>query len=109
MVVDRLWNLFLAGFIGFRAIAGLGVAQIRTMLLFTVRMGIDTAMRAMVSRAVGAGDIRLASHVALQGFTLSAVVSISLAVPGVLLTESLLRILGVSEDVIALVANYMRL
>ena len=44
MVLDRLWYLFLAGFISFRAIAGLGVAQPWTMLAFSSRMGIDTAM-----------------------------------------------------------------
>lgn len=108
MVVDRMWDLFLAGFLGFRVIAGIGVAQSWSMLAFTVRMGFDTSMRAMISRAVGAGDLKLARHVAFQGFTLSTTISLVLTIVGILLTEFLMRILGISEEVIAVASNYMK-
>ncbi len=109
MVLDRLWDLFLAGFISFRTIAGLGVAQPWTMLAFSSRMGIDTAMRAMISRAVGARDIPLANHAALQAFTLGGAWSLVVSLSGLVLAESLLRLLGVSEEVIAIGLNYMRI
>ena len=109
MVVDRLWDLFLAGFIGYRAIAGIGVAQTWSMLLFTARMGLDISMRAMVSRAVGAGNIQLANHVVLQAFTIGIVGSLIIAAPAIVLTESLMRLLGVSDEIVAIAAAYMRI
>jgi len=71
-------------------------------------MGLDTAMRAMISRAVGAGNIALANHVALQAFTLSGAFSLIMVFIGVFFTMSLLRLLGISEEVIAQGAPYMR-
>jgi len=109
MMLDRLWDMFLAGFISFQAIGAMGVAQTWTMLAFTTRMGIDTSVRAMVSRAVGFGDVALANHAAMQGFTLSGIFLLVSTFLGVLLTEPLLYILGVSEDIVVLAAGYMRL
>jgi putative MATE family efflux protein len=74
----------------------------------TARMGLDTSARAMVARAVGANEISLANHVALQSFTLSTSISLLAATLGILFTEFLLRLIGVSDAVIAQGANYMR-
>jgi putative MATE family efflux protein len=75
----------------------------------TGRQGLDMAMRAMVSRAVGAGDIARANHVALQAFTLSGAFSVLMALIGVFFTEPLLAVLGVPDNVIAAGADYMRI
>jgi putative MATE family efflux protein len=107
-VADQLADLIWAGRIGTREVAGLGVSQNYVMVASTGRMGFDTAMRAMVSRAVGAGDIARANHVALQAFSLSGVYSMLMAAIGVLLTEPLLRLLGVPNDVVEAGADYMR-
>lgn len=107
-VLDQLADLVWAGRIGTRSVAGLGVAQNYVMMASTGRMGFDTAMRAMVSRAVGAGDIARANYVALQAFSLSGVYSVVMALIGVFLTEPLLRVLGVPDDVVQAGADYMR-
>ena len=57
---------------------------------------------------MGAGDLSLANHAAVQAFTLSGTLSLVMAGFGVLFTEFLLRLLGLSEGVIAEGANYMR-
>lgn len=108
-LVDQFADLVWAGmFGGFRAIAGMGAAQQYLMAGFTARMGIDIAMRAMVSRAVGMGDMALANHVVLQASTLTLAYSALLVVVGVFFTESLLRLLGLSDAVVATAALYMR-
>ena len=107
-VADQLADLIWAGRIGTREVAGLGVSQNYVMVASTGRMGFDTAMRAIVARAVGAGDMARANHVALQAFSLSGVYSVLMALVGVLLTEPLLRLLGVPNDVVAAGADYMR-
>jgi putative MATE family efflux protein len=108
-VVDQLADLLWAGRLGTRYVAGLGVSQTYVMTAMTGRMGFDTAMRAMVSRAVGAGDLARANHVALQAFTLSGAFSLMMALIGVFFTEPLLRLLGVPENVIDAGAMYMRI
>jgi putative MATE family efflux protein len=108
-IVDQIADLFWAGlFGGFRAIAGVGAAQQYILGGFTLRQGIDMAMRAMVSRAIGMGDTALASHVVLQAVMMTAIYSVVLAAIGILFTEPLLRVLGLSDAVIALAAGYMR-
>jgi putative MATE family efflux protein len=72
-------------------------------------MGFDTAMRAMVARAVGAGDIARANHVALQAFSLSGAYSLLMAIIGFFFTETLLQLLGVPESVVDAGAGYMRI
>ncbi len=109
-VVDQMADLFWAGRgFGVRAIAGLGVAHSYNMLLMQGRMGLDMGMQAMISRAFGMGDRRLANHVALQAFTLTGLFTLLTATLGVFFTESLLRLLGVSEEVISQAALYMRI
>ena len=62
-IIDQLADLFWAGRIGYKAIAGLGVSQTYILMLMSARMGLDAGMRAMISRAVGAGDNKYANHI----------------------------------------------
>jgi putative MATE family efflux protein len=105
-VVDLVWAGRLPG--GFRAIAGLGVGQSFTQFGMMARQGLDQSLRAMVARAVGAGNIPLANHVALQAFTLTGIYSLLMVLVGVLLTDVFLRLIGASEAVKAETAMYMR-
>lgn len=107
-VVDQLADLIWAGFLGHRAIAGMGAAQQYSMMAFTARMGLDISMRAMVSRAVGMGQPALANSVVLHAITLTIAYSSVLVVVGVLFTEPLLRMIGMSDAVVAEGSAYMK-
>ncbi len=107
-VVDQLADLIWAGRLGFQALAGLGVAQTYLMLLMTARMGLDAGMRSMISRAVGAREIAYANHVMLQAITITTAYSIALVAVGMLLTEPLLRVMGLNDEVVRQAAGYMR-
>ena len=107
-VVDQLADLVWAGRIGFQALAGLGVAQTFLMLLMTARMGLDAGMRSMISRAVGARQIAYANHVTLQAITLTTAYSIVLVTIGMIFTEPLLRLMGLSDEVVRQAGGYMR-
>ena len=106
-MVDMIWAGRLPG--GFRSIAGLGVAQTFNQLGFMSRQGLEQATRAMVSRAVGAGDLSLANHIALQAFALMGAYSFVMVLVGIFLTDILLRLAGTSEAVHAEAAMYMRI
>ena len=107
-VVDQVADLIWAGILGTKPLAAIGVSQQYTQMAWTARQGVDTAQRAMVSRAVGMGDIALANHVVFQAGTITMVFFLIIASIGVLFTEAMLRALGVSEAVIDSAAPYMR-
>src|SRR3989337_652820 len=67
-VVDMIW----IGRLGPSAIAGVGIANIVTMLVMSMDFGLIVGVRAMVARFVGAGDMKTANHVAAQALVLSA-------------------------------------
>lgn len=108
-VVDQIIDLVWAGIISVGAIAGVGIAQTYRQLVMTGRMGIDTAMRAQVARAIGAGDTRLANHLALQGFTLSGGFSLVVGLSGAIFAVPLMQVLGLSQEIIDTASVYMRI
>jgi putative MATE family efflux protein len=85
------------------------VAQAYTHLVVGGRSGLDMGMQAMIARAVGAHRVDLANHVALQGFTLTFLFSLAMVVIGLLFTDPLMRVLGVSDTVIGQTSLYMRI
>jgi Na+-driven multidrug efflux pump len=75
----------------------------------TSRQGIDTSTRAMVSRAVGRGDQALANRVVFQGLTVNVTFLLIISIGGLFLTEPMLRLLHVSDAVMAQAVPYMRI
>ena len=106
-LVDLLWAGRLPG--GVTAIAGVGIGHTFTQLGFMARQGLDNVTRAMVARAVGAGNIPLANHIAVQSFNLTAAYSAVMIIFGLFLTDILLNLIGVSKEVHNQTALYMRL
>jgi putative MATE family efflux protein len=107
-VVDQMLDLIWAGFLGTPHIAGIGVAQQYTQMAWTARQGVDTAQRAMVSRAIGMGNIPLARLSVFQAGTVTAVFWVVIAALGIILTEPMLLLLGVPDNVIDKAVPYMR-
>lgn len=102
--IDMIW----VGRLGSAAIAGVGVAGIAVMVVDSLKMGLITGLRALVSRFIGADDIEAANYVARQAFVISGVFALVLALVGIFLTVPILRLTGVSGDVLAEGSTYMR-
>lgn len=107
-VIDQVADLVWAGRLGFHAIAGLGAAQAYLSTIMMARMGLDSSMRSMIARAIGARRISYANHVLLQSLTLTSALALLMITVGVLLTEPLLRIIGLSDAAIEQGVGYMR-
>ena len=107
-VVDQVADLVWAGRIGFHAIAGLGAAQAYLSTIMMARMGLDSSMRAMIARAVGARRTEYANHVLAQSFLLTSALALVMIAAGVFLAAPLLQIIGLSDDAVAQGTNYMR-
>ncbi|MEE8398619.1 MAG: MATE family efflux transporter [Desulfobacterales bacterium] len=103
--IDMIW----VGSLGSASIAGVGVAGMAAMVLGSARMGLSTGTRALLARAIGAGDEQQANHVAQQAFVISTVFSILMAAIGIFLAEPILALLGVEPDVVREGSAYMRI
>ncbi len=103
--IDMIW----VGKLGAAAIAGVGVSGMVVMLLNSARMGLNTGTRAIIARFVGADDAEGANNVAQQAFVISTVFSVTMAVVGIFLAESILRAFGVEPEVVREGTAYMRI
>ena len=108
-IIDQLADLFWAGRIGYKAIAGLGVSQTYILMLMSARMGLDAGMRAMISRAVGAGDNKYANHILFQAISITIIWSLIVGSVGIIFADELLSFVGVSDEVVELASMYMKL
>ena len=108
--LDQIADLFWAGLSGgFAAIGGLGAAQAYARIVTTGRQGLDLAMQAMLTRAIGAGRMDLVNRIVLQALMLNGVIASVIAVIGVFISAWLLRIIGLSETVVAAALVYLQL
>ena len=103
--IDMIW----VGKLGAASIAGVGVAGLILMVASLGMWGINTGLRAMVARFVGAGDIKGAIHVCQQAFVVCSSYSIAIAAIGITFAEPLLILLGVGPDVVSEGTIYLRI
>ena len=108
-VIDQVADLVWAGRLGFHAIAGLGAAQAYLSTIMMARMGLDSSMRSMIARAVGARRTQYANHVLVQSFTVTSVLALVMVAAGIFLAEPLLRIIGMSDAAVQEATGYMRI
>ena len=103
--IDMIW----VGSLGSSAMAGVGVAGMAVMVINSAKMGLNTGARALLARAIGAGNDQGANHVAQQAFVITAAFSLLMAVIGIFLAKPILVLLGVAPDVVRDGTSYMRI
>ena len=103
--IDMIW----VGRLGAASVAGVGVGGIAVMLVISAMFGLNTGVRAMVARFVGAGDVGSANHVARQAYFVCIAFSIVVAVVGIFFADLILILMGLEADVVAEGAAYMRI
>ncbi len=104
-----LVDMFFVGKLGPGAVASVGMARTVHWVLMTFIVGVQTATVAMVSRAVGAGNARRASHVAGQVVVVAVLFGLAVAPLGVIFSEQALRIFGAEAEVVDLANGYLRI
>ena len=97
------------GKLGSASVAGVGVAGMLVQLLDSLKMGLDMGTRAMIARLVGTGDSRGANHVALQGYVITIGFAAIVGTLGVILAGPILRMMGLTPEVVAQGAPYLRI
>jgi MATE family multidrug resistance protein len=99
-------TLLVAG-LGAAAIAGVGTALQVMFFLISALSALSVGSAVLVAQAVGAGNTVRAGQVARQSLIWSGIVSIPLAIGGLLFSAPIVSMFGVQPDVAAVATDYM--
>lgn len=118
MAVPMVWGLMAT--MSFNAVDTFFVAQLGdvqlaamsftfpvVMLLTSIAIGLGAGTSSAVSRAVGAGNHKLARRLATDSMSLTTVISILVSVLGWLTIDPLFAFLGAAPELIAYIREYM--
>ena len=101
-------DIFFVSRLGDDAFAGVARTESLLTLVYTAAMGLGIGVTALVARRVGEGDGEGASRATAQAILLGSGLAIVLGVIAVLRAEDLLRIMGASDDTVAVSLGYTR-
>jgi Na+-driven multidrug efflux pump len=112
MVMESLFavvDIFFVSKIGVNSIAVVGLTESLLTIIYSVAIGLSMGATAMVARRVGEKKYESAATTGIQAIYFAVFISIILAVPGLFYPDSLLRLMGAGEDVIAEGTGFIRL
>ena len=104
MVMESVFALsdaFFVSRLGTDALATVGLTEAMISLLFAVAIGTGMATTAMVARRIGERDTEAAGIAAAQSIVLGILLSLAIAVPGVIFARQLLTLMGGTPELVA--------
>jgi putative MATE family efflux protein len=90
------------------ALTALGFATQVIFLLMVAMLGLLVGTVALVARAYGGKDTTRVNHLIAQATVLTAIVGIVVGIIGAIAAHPILRVLGASDDVASIGADYLR-
>lgn len=112
-ILQQLYNtvdsMVVGNFVGADALAAVGASGSFIHLMVSFFMGISVGTSVLVSQAAGRKDEKALSTIIHTCVTLTLLAAAVIAVIGVLLTPTFLRLLNTPEDIFDMAATYMRI
>ena len=90
-------DIYFVGKLGPSAVATVGLTETYLFLLYSIAMGLATAVMATVSRRIGEKKIEGAGKAAVQSIFLALIASVPFAVGGILFARELLTLMGADQ------------
>lgn len=90
-------DIYFVGQLGSSAVATVGLTETYLFLLYSVAMGLATAVTAVIARRVGEKSMKDASVSAVQSIFLAILASIPFAAAGLFFSKELLTLMGADE------------
>jgi putative MATE family efflux protein len=109
MMLQNFIDMWFIGRVGVRELAALSFAFPVLMVVTSVAIGLGAGTSSVVARAIGADDHRRARRLATDSLILSFGITAVISVIGILTITPLFRVLGAPEEMIPLIAGYMRI
>lgn len=104
-IVDAFW----LGRLSEAALAAAGIAVTVNFTVFSVAIGLSSGTIAALSRVAGGGDRDALRRMTTDAVMLGVLVSLAVSIAGVVLTPSLVQLLGAKGDVYTLAVEYLRI
>lgn len=98
--VFAIVDMFFVAKLGANAIATVGLTESVMTLVYSLGIGVSTGATAIVARRVGEKNMDEAAHTGAQAIVLSIIIAIFISIFGVIYADSILRVMGASEEVI---------
>lgn len=109
MMGQNFIDMWFIGRVGVRELAALSFAFPVLMVVTSVAIGLGAGTSSVVARAIGSDDHRRARRLATDSLILSFGITAAICVVGILTIAPLFRLLGAPEDMIPLIAGYMKI
>ena len=109
MMMQAFADAYFIGMVGDRALAALSFTFPILMIVSSVAIGLGAGTSSVVARAFGAHDERRARRLATDSLILSFLITVTIAILGILTIEPLFRLLGAPDDMIPMIAGYMQI
>ena len=104
--VFALVDIYFVSRLGAAEVAVVGITESLLTLVYAVGMGLSVGTTALVSRRVGEKHPRDAAQAAVQAIIATFAISLIFSVAGIFFSRELLRIMGASEETIAMGYQY---
>ena len=99
-------DIYFVGRISTQAVATVGITESLITLVYAFGVGFSMATTAMVSRRIGQKDREGASVAAFQSIVTGLVISLAIAIPGMIYASDLLKLMGASEEIYSDMSTY---
>ena len=107
--VFAICDVFFVSRLGAEAVATVGLTESLLTVVFSLAIGLGMGTTAMVARRIGEKHPREAAVVAAQAVLVSLVASVVLGTLGVLTGPAAIRLVGASDEVMAIGVGYSRI
>jgi putative MATE family efflux protein len=102
-------DIYYVSRLGADAVATVGITESLITIVYAIGVGLSMATTAMVSRRIGEKDKKGASRAAFQSIITGLVVSLFIAIPGIIFAKDLLRLMGAEEAIYQTMSSYTAL
>jgi putative MATE family efflux protein len=102
-------DAFFVARLGSESLAAVALTESVLELIYAVAVGLSMSTTAMVARRIGEKDERAAARTAVQAIIVGIVVSVVFGVAGLIWAPDLLRLMGASEETVAVGSTYTRI
>ena len=100
LVMESLFavvDIYFVGKLGASAVATVGLTETYLFLLYSLAMGLATAVTAIIARRIGEKNREGASNAAIQSVFLAVMCSLPFAIAGIFYSKELLGLMGADE------------
>ena len=109
LMLQGFVDAYFIGQVGDRELAALSFGYPILMIVTSVAIGLGAGTSSVVARAIGAQNLKRAQRLATDSLLLSFLITGSISMLGIITIFPLFRILGAPEEMIPLIAGYMRI